>query len=80
MRNADLALSNDATEWKKAQNVKKRKAPARKQKRKAKYEDEPGFHFIAYVPIKGDVWRLDGLQKEPVNLGMLHYAGSTDGD
>lgn len=71
--NADLALKNEYDKWIKAKknppkkNVKKKATP----KKKKKDEDEPGYHFIAYVPIQGEVWRLDGLQRDPVNLGKL---------
>ena len=81
MLNADLALSNDVEEWDKINDAKRRKGNAWKSqaktlktikvKKKKKDEEEPGFHFIAYVPINGDVWKLDGLQRQPVNLGML---------
>jgi hypothetical protein len=71
--NADLSLSNDFEKWNRVKNAKKRKAHARKTqaKPKKKDEEEPGFHFIAYVPINGQVWRLDGMQRSPVNLGMF---------
>ncbi|CAG8570294.1 7978_t:CDS:10 [Gigaspora rosea] len=35
-------------------------------------EDEGGgevYHYIAYVPIDGEVWQLDGLYPHPVSLG-----------
>ncbi|KAG0647183.1 Ubiquitin carboxyl-terminal hydrolase isozyme L5 [Hyphodiscus hymeniophilus] len=75
MLNADLVLSNDYDTWVKVNNTRKKKGPARQArskttKRKKNNEDEePGFHFIAYVPINGNVWRLDGMQRQPVNLG-----------
>ena len=58
--NADLTLQTDYEKW-----VKGKKKVARRKKE----EDEAGYHFVAYVPINGSVWRLDGLQKRPVNLG-----------
>ena len=72
MLNADLALSNEVDKWKRAKNAKKRKGGTRKSqaKTKKKEEEETGFHFIAYVPINGVVWRLDGMQRQPVHLGM----------
>ena len=69
--NADLALSNDFDKWQKSKkNPKKSINKASKKKRK-KDDDESAFHFIAYVPIHGSVWRLDGLQRQPVNLGKF---------
>jgi ubiquitin carboxyl-terminal hydrolase L5 len=35
------------------------------------------FHFVAYVPVNGTVYELDGLQKEPIVVGSL---GETDND
>lgn len=34
-------------------------------------EDEVGFHFIAYMPINGHVWKLDGLDRFPQDLGSF---------
>nr|POE99329.1 putative ubiquitin carboxyl-terminal hydrolase ubh-4 [Quercus suber] len=33
--------------------------------------DEEGFHFIAYMPINGNVWKLDGLDRFPEDLGRI---------
>nr|POE93272.1 putative ubiquitin carboxyl-terminal hydrolase ubh-4 [Quercus suber] len=38
--------------------------------------DEDGFHFIAYMPINEHVWKLDGLDKFPQDLGRIdEFAG-----
>ncbi|KAI4126180.1 MAG: hypothetical protein LQ338_003879 [Usnochroma carphineum] len=58
MLNADLQLKNDATSRK-------------KNKAKNSDEDDAGFHFIAFVPVQGKVWKLDGLQRQPENLGLV---------
>ncbi len=42
-----------------------------KRKRKSANDEDSAFHFIAFVPINGAVWRLDGIQSHPVNLGQL---------
>lgn len=34
-------------------------------------EDEDGFHFVAYMPIDGRVWRMDGLDHNPQDLGEI---------
>lgn len=31
-------------------------------------ESEAAFHFIAFVPIDGNVWKLDGLERQPQQL------------
>lgn len=41
-------------------------------KRKAQADDyETGFHFIAFMPIEGNLWKLDGLERQPICLRML---------
>ncbi|TVY36027.1 Ubiquitin carboxyl-terminal hydrolase isozyme L5 [Lachnellula subtilissima] len=69
MLNADLGLQNDFEKWEKSKKNPKRKKVTNSNRKKKKDEEESGFHFIAYVPINGSVWRLDGLQRHPVNLG-----------
>ncbi|TKA27992.1 hypothetical protein B0A50_04058 [Salinomyces thailandicus] len=44
----------------------------------AEEEAEDGFHFIAYMPIKGHVWKLDGLNRHPQDLGP--YSQDDGGD
>ncbi|KAK9377445.1 ubiquitin carboxyl-terminal hydrolase [Lipomyces chichibuensis] len=34
-------------------------------------EDEENFHFIAYVPVSGVVWQLDGLHNDPVKVAEV---------
>ena len=34
-------------------------------------ESDDGFHFIAYVPVNGILWELDGLRRQPLKLGFL---------
>jgi ubiquitin carboxyl-terminal hydrolase L5 len=62
MLNADLTLSNEV---KAAKNQGKRKTSKKKEA-----ENEPGFHFSAFVPIKGNVYKLDGLDRQPMILGL----------
>jgi ubiquitin carboxyl-terminal hydrolase L5 len=59
MLNSDLQLKNEAT--------LKRSSGATRQ-----YDDgssEAGFHFIAFVPVMGSVWKFDGLERQPQSLG-----------
>ena len=60
MLNTDLLLKNEVTSNTKG---KKRKAD--------EDESESGFHFIAFMPIEGQLWKLDGLERQPMCLGML---------
>jgi hypothetical protein len=66
--NADLALSNEMEKCKRAKNSKRKNTNATKKKKIE--EDEPGYHYIAYVPVNGVVWKLDGLRRQPVNIGI----------
>lgn len=36
------------------------------------------FHFVAYVPVNGTVYELDGLQKKPIVVGNLDDNGNDD--
>lgn len=38
--------------------------------------DDATFHFIAYMPIAGSLWELDGLKRQPVKLSKNPYTGS----
>ncbi len=54
---ADLQLKQDAT-------------PSGRRKRKTRpEEDEAAYHFIAFIPVESKLWKLDGLQPRPQNLG-----------
>lgn len=64
MLNADLALSNDAS-------AKKSRKKTDSLNNVDVDPEQAGFHFIAFVPIQGSVWKLDGLERQPMNLGIL---------
>lgn len=59
MLNSDLQLKNDAT-------AKRKKSGKHRQEHG---ESEAGFHFIAFVPALGKVWKFDGLERQPQGLG-----------
>ncbi len=40
--------------------------------------DQEGFHFIAYMPILGHVWRMDGLDSFPQDMGASDAAEGGD--
>jgi ubiquitin carboxyl-terminal hydrolase L5 len=56
--NSDLSLKYEAT----------RKTP-KSQKDDDSSSSEAGFHFIAFVPAMGRVWKFDGLERQPQDLG-----------
>jgi len=59
MLNSDLQLKNEATSKR-----------SRSAKKSEDYSDtEAGFHFIAFVPAMGRVWKFDGLERQPQALG-----------
>lgn len=60
MLNTDLQLENNAT-------MSQRQ---RKQISKRGNETDSAFHFIAFVPVGGQLWKLDGLDPQPRNLGL----------
>lgn len=33
--------------------------------------DENGFHFIAYAPALGSVWKMDGMEASPRKIGDI---------
>jgi ubiquitin carboxyl-terminal hydrolase L5 len=64
MLNADLCLAQKV-------EAKKRKGKGNSKKSKENDDDVSGFHFVTFVPINGCLWKLDGLERQPVNLGEV---------
>lgn len=64
MLNADLHMKNSAKSRKKSRSSKNNKS-----KKVAEDDSESGYHFIAYVPVNGDLWKFDGLERQPQKLG-----------
>jgi ubiquitin carboxyl-terminal hydrolase L5 len=58
--NSDLSLKNEAT------------ASKSKRQKDQGNTDEAAFHFIAFVPALGRVWKFDGLERQPQDLGKLN--------
>jgi ubiquitin carboxyl-terminal hydrolase L5 len=40
-----------------------------KKEKHLEYEGDAAFHFIAFIPISGEIWKLDGMNQHPVSLG-----------
>ncbi|EKV16751.1 Ubiquitin Carboxy-terminal hydrolase 37 [Penicillium digitatum PHI26] len=55
--NSDLQLKTEATT--------RKKGP----KGKAFEESDATFHFIAFMPVMGQLWKFDGLERQPRALG-----------
>jgi ubiquitin carboxyl-terminal hydrolase L5 len=64
MCNADLL---ELDEYNK-RNKKPKKVTNKKSK---KWQVDPlaSFHFVAYLPIENEIWRLDGLDEQPQKMG-----------
>ena len=60
---ADLVLANEEAAAKSKRNGRKAKIKGEQ------IFEEPGYHFIAFLPVDGCLWKLDGLQPQPINLG-----------
>jgi ubiquitin carboxyl-terminal hydrolase L5 len=66
----DLRLKDDV------QAAMRKRAPQKKKRKKRKKasqiaDDDNGFHFIAYIPLHGHVWKLDGTEPRPRRLGRI---------
>ena len=59
MLNEDLHMKNEASA----------RSKGGKKSKDSEDESVAGFHFIAFVPVDGRVWKLDGLERQPQNLG-----------
>ncbi|KAM0511564.1 hypothetical protein ACHAPE_009714 [Trichoderma viride] len=68
--NADLWLENAVSDTK-TKKAKTASRSSKKTRKKKRADDAYGFHFVAYVPVDGHVWELDGLQSKPHRVGPI---------
>ncbi|KAI1804669.1 cysteine proteinase [Daldinia bambusicola] len=61
----DLSLEN---KYEESVQVKKRKTQKGSSRASRKKVVETNYHYIAYVPVNGQVWELDGFQAQPLCL------------
>lgn len=72
----DLGMENKFDDRRKTRSRQTEDQPSEKRKRtrvpddEDDDDDEAAFHFIAFVPIDGEVWKLDGLNRQPERIGM----------
>ena len=59
MLNIDLLAKDNATAKSKHKKTQSREDDA-----------ETAFHFIAYMPIANNIWKFDGLERQPQRLGI----------
>lgn len=85
MLNTDLGLQNqydDRRKPKQAASTSKTKASAEKSAKSANkkrstitnndyLDNDNGFHFSAYVPVGSEIWKLDGLDRQPRRVGVF---------
>src|ERR1700761_759320 len=66
-RKVDM-MNSDALEEEEYKSRNKKQKTKRKNSKKAGIDDS-AFHFVAYMPIGHEIWRLDGLDASPQRLG-----------
>ncbi|KAK1251448.1 hypothetical protein MKX07_006927 [Trichoderma sp. CBMAI-0711] len=69
--NVDLCLENAVSDTKSKKAKTGGSRTTKKASRKKRVDDDYGFHFIAYVPVDGYVWELDGLRSKPHLIGRI---------
>lgn len=57
--NSDLSLKDEAI------------ASKSKRQNDNSASNEAAFHFIAFVPALGRIWKFDGLERQPQDLGKI---------
>ena len=78
MLNIDLVLKNkhDKSQKKRKQAPVQSSGTTRKKRKLSKEDDyvdcdDAAFHYIAFVPINGQVWKLDGVDRQPSLVDVI---------
>jgi len=73
----DLKLKSDVLASKQSKAAQKRRKGQKRKRRpqNTTEEEDNTFHFVAYVPARGHVWKLDGLDRHPQSLGAIDEGG-----
>ncbi|KAI1105422.1 cysteine proteinase [Jackrogersella minutella] len=64
----DLALDN---KYEESLKVKKKSRKKSSRSTRKHTNVETNYHYIAYVPVNGQIWELDGFQVKPLCLGNI---------
>ncbi|KAI0157077.1 cysteine proteinase [Hypoxylon sp. FL1284] len=66
----DLTLDNKYEDAQTTEKTQKKGGKVNRKRKKKKSADS-NYHYIAYVPVSGQVWELDGLNSKPRCLGPI---------
>ncbi|EXJ95684.1 hypothetical protein A1O1_00807 [Capronia coronata CBS 617.96] len=70
--NVDFRLKHEFIAAEKKKKAAMSKRPRKRLREDYEYDDdENGFHFVAYVPAQGAIWRMDGMERLPRKIGSL---------
>ena len=78
MLSADMALQEEEAASKRKGRGKGKGRGNGKSKSKSKDVEQAALHFTALMPVGESVWKLDGLERQPGNLGQSPNAKSSD--
>lgn len=76
----DVSLKGDALRYERKKKEAAERAPQgrRRKRRKVTMDadyNENGFHFIAYAPAIGSIWKMDGMEPSPRKIGDVAESG-----
>lgn len=71
MLTADLQMKNDLADSRKRKREAQDEDEDEDEEAEDEDEDEAAFHFIAFLPVDGTIWELDGLERYPHKVGMV---------